>query len=275
MANTDIDEAYKEYAEDAEDAEGARSAADAGGISPLRRKKLMAAAIIAAGVGALLLGVTGWMFLFPHSDTPQILNPEPPAFSELDEALLLAVRNNDAYEVSRLLGAGASFGAKDSTGTSAMKAAVALNRAGIVRQFLELEGGPLLIRADNSYLNYAVVQNRTEIVLDFLKLGIDVNKTDKNGYTPLMYAIDRNLTGVARGLLKAGADINRVDRYGQTPLIQAANVGRPDMISLLLEAGADTEIVSLAGDTAMSVAQRKNRNVIISLLANAGAPLFN
>jgi ankyrin repeat protein len=272
MANTDIGE---EHTQNAENAEDTRHAAESGEFSPLRRKKLMAAAIIAAGVVALLLGVIGWVFLFPHSDTPQIVNSEPPSFSGLDEALLLAVRNNDAGEVSRLLREGASFGAKDSTGTSAMKAAIALNRLDIIRQFLELDGGPLLIRADNSFLNYAVVQNRTEIVLEFLKLGIDVDKTDRNGYTPLMYAVDRNLTAAARSLLEAGADVNRVDRYGQTPLIQAVNVGRPDMISLLLESGADTSIASPAGETAMSIAQRKNRNVIVSLLANAGAPLFN
>ncbi|MDR2175017.1 MAG: ankyrin repeat domain-containing protein [Synergistaceae bacterium] len=241
-------------------------------LSPRQKKR--AAAIIAAGVTVFLLGAVGWVFLFPHQKIPAHANLAPLPFPEIDGKLLQAVRDDDAGEVARLLNMGADFSAKDSFGVSAMKGAIALNRLDIVRQFLEAKGGSSLIRKDNSLLVYAVVQNRAEIVREFLKLGLDIDKVDKNGYTPLMYAIDRNLAEIARALLKAGAGANRIDRYGQTPLIQAVTVGSPDMISLLLESGADPRIVSPGGETAMSIAQRKNRNVVISLLINAGSPLF-
>jgi ankyrin repeat protein len=253
--------------------EAENTAGSAEASSPKRKKK-RTAAIIAAGVAVIVLSVAGGVFLLSHSGAPVRDDLGPPAFSETDRKLLQAVRDNNIGEVPGLLAAGASFSAADSFGVSAMKAAIALNRRDIVRQFLEADGGSPLIREDNSFLTYAIIQNRAEIAHEFLNQGIDVNKVDKNGCTPLRYAVDRNLTTVARKLLKAGADINRRDRYGQTPLMLAVTVGWPDMISLLLESGADTGIVSPDGETAMSIAQRKNRNVVISLLLNAGAPLF-
>jgi ankyrin repeat protein len=252
----------------------AKNTADRAEASPLNRRKKRVAAIIVAGVTVILLGAAGWVFLFPHSEAPVHANLGPPPLSEIDKGLIQAVRDGDAGKAAGLLRAGASVNAADSFGVSAMKAAIALNRLDIVRQFLEANGGAPFIREDNSFLIYAIVQNREEITREFLKLGLDVDKVDKNGCTPLMYAIDRNHTAIARDLLKAGAGVNRVDRHGQTPLMQAATVGRPDMISLLLESGADAKIVSPGGDTAMSIAQRKNRNVVISLLLNAGSPLF-
>jgi ankyrin repeat protein len=258
MANTDIDAVNAAVPEE---------------VSSRKRKKRIATAIV-LGVAAILLGVAAWVFLFPHSNVPPRPNPDLLPLSELDEGLLLAVRNNDVGEVSRLLRAGANIDVRGNSGANAMKAAIALNRVDAVRLFLETYGESPFIREDNSSLIYAVVQNKTEIVREFLKLGLAVDRVDKNGYTALMYAIDRNHAAIARELLKAGADPNRTDGYGQTPLMQAATVGRPDVIALLLEAGANAGTVSLNGETAMSIAQRKNRNVVISLLVNAGSPLF-
>jgi ankyrin repeat protein len=239
-----------------------------------QKKKRVAAAIVVIAVLSILLGVAGWVFLFPHPDIPERASSGLTLFSEVDKELLQAVRDNDAEGVSRLLRAGAEANAMDSSGTTPMRAAIALNRVDIVRRFLEANGGSPLIREDNSLLLYAIVQNRAEIARELMKLTINIDKTDKNGFTPLMYAIDRNHTTIARDLLKAGADVNRLDRYGQTPLMLAATVAKPDMTSLLLEAGADTGILSPEGETAMSIAQKKNRNVVIALLLNAGSPIF-
>jgi ankyrin repeat protein len=273
MADTDFDAENTAGAENTADAADSIKAADPAKTSPPNRKKRAAAAVV-VGVLVILLGIAGWVFLFPHSEAPVRAAPGPRPFSETDKALLQAVRDDDAGKVSGLLRAGADINARDSFGVSPMRAAIALNRLDIVRQFLETAGESPFVREDNTLLIYAIIQNRAEIAQEFLKLGIDIDRTDKNGYTPLRYAVDRNLTAVARELLKAGADVNRIDRHGQTPLMFAVTVGRPDMISLLLESGADTGIASPEGDTAMSLAQRRNRNVIISLLLNAGSPLF-
>jgi ankyrin repeat protein len=242
-------------------------------ISP-KQKIRMATAAVVVGVMVILLGVAAWMFLFPHKDVPARVNSKPPTLSDIDRALIQAVRDNNAVEATILLRAGANIDAAGTFGSTAMKAAIALNRMDIVRQFLDMRGKVPFIGEGNVYLLYAIVQNRLEIVREFLKRGTAADRPDKNGFTPLMYAIDRNLTAVARDLLNAGADVNRIDRYGQTPLIQAVTVGKPDMISLLLEAGANAEIVSASGETAMSIAQKRNRRVVMALLLNAGSRLF-
>jgi ankyrin repeat protein len=249
---------------------GVTEDSEKGGLG--KRKKLLAAATT-LGVLSILLGVALWMFLSP---TPKVSDRWLGAelLSELDTGLLQAVRDNDVAAVFLLLDAGANVNARDPTGVTPIKAAIALNRLNIVRQFLAARGGTPPFQDDNSLLVYAIVQNRTEIAQELLKLKGPIDLADKNGCTPLMYAIDRNRAAIARSLLKAGADVNRLNRYGQTPLIQAVNVGKPDMIALLLEAGADPNIASPEGETAMSIAQRRNRDVVVSILASAGASLF-
>jgi ankyrin repeat protein len=266
MANVDVDVKNGENTENAPVSKPAGSK---------KQAKRMAAAVVVVGVLVILLGVSAWVFwLRPSPDISMNLDNRPLPLSETDRELIQAVRNDNADEAFRLLEVGAKINAMDSSGATAIKAAIALNRVKMVHRFLETNKDPLLFRRDNSLLIYAIIQNRLEITQELLKSGADVNKADRNGCTPLMYAIDRNHATVARSLLRAGADVNRVNRYGETPLMQAATVGRPDMISLLLDAGADPGIVSPVGETAMSIAQRKNRRLVISLLVNAGSPLF-
>jgi ankyrin repeat protein len=71
--------------------------------------------------------------------------------------------------------------------------------------------------------------------------GLDVNKADDDGKTPLHQAIDLGAEDLAVSLVDAGADVNLRDRWGNTPLWRAVyhSPGTDTLIGVLLEHGAD------------------------------------
>ena len=83
-------------------------------------------------------------------------------------------------------------------------------------------------------------------VKDLVKLGADVNKVDRSGWTALFYALssEHNRHECVRTLLNSGADVNKVDRNGNTPLTIAAHYGDYEALMMLLEEGADVNVGS-------------------------------
>lgn len=54
-----------------------------------------------------------------------------------------------------------------------------------------------------------------------IKNGVDVNKPNGYGTTPLMIAVECGADEICKMLLNAGADINTQDPYGKTAIIRA------------------------------------------------------
>jgi ankyrin repeat protein len=198
-------------------------------------------------------------------ETPQTTRFE---LSSLDRALIRAVREGDINEVRLCLAEGAGVGAVDELGATPFRAAIALNRVEMVREFIAAGHGNANDK-ENSLLVYAVVQNRPEIVRELMKLSPDVNAIDRNGFTPLLYAVDRNNVNVVKELLSAGADANAKGRGGISPLIAAVTVARPDTVAELLKAGADRNVLSPSGETAVSIARKRSQQAMIALLTGA------
>lgn len=98
-----------------------------------------------------------------------------------------------------------------------------------------------------------------KMILHLLKVGADVNETDKNGVTPLHRAVRFRSPAAVRLLIKQGADVNCQDKKSwSTPLHRAVtNTGAPatkgkadeigEIIQILLEGGADPKIKNRMG----------------------------
>jgi len=76
----------------------------------------------------------------------------------------------------------------------------------------------------------AAAYGQTDVVVDLLEAGADVNARDHNGDTPLMYAIRHCEPENISVLVKAGADVNIRNNNGDTPLMVAVTCNYEDIV---------------------------------------------
>ena len=92
-----------------------------------------------------------------------------------------------------------------------------------------------------------------------LNSGVNVNNSNKDGFTPLMMSALTGKIAIAKDLLKRGADPNAKEANGYTP-VRLALMGDPkeakacQMLQLLIKAGADPSIPSCEGETPLEFA---------------------
>lgn len=102
---------------------------------------------------------------------------------------------------------------------------------------------------DNSQTFINACRNgQKSIVQIFLKKGgIDVNRRDAEGNTPLYYACLKGYRDLALLLLDNGADVSVVNNHSETPLHAAARSGNKEIIGRLVADGADMNATDAAG----------------------------
>ena len=117
-------------------------------------------------------------------------------------------------------------------------------------------------------LHVAVMNGRTAIVRLLLKNGVEVDRLDKDGHTPLWHAVLGGRTIIADMLLKGGA---RMD--ATVWLLDAAHRGvrKREAIEYLVRHGADLEQRDGKGDTPLLIAIRQGNHKLAKHLVNAGA----
>lgn len=115
------------------------------------------------------------------------------------------------------------------------------------------------MQLDNMLLQ-ACKNNKKSVVQTFLKRGgIDVNKRDESGNTPLIYVCMKNARDLVKLLLDNGADASLGNNQDRMPLHFAAETGNSEIISLLTAAGADVNCTDRNGVTPLMVMARHGR----------------
>ena len=108
-----------------------------------------------------------------------------------------------------------------------------------------------------TFLN-ACRNGQKSIIRIFLeKGGIDVNKRDAEGNTPLHYACLKGFRDIVNLLLDSNADISVINNVSETPLHAAAKNGNKEIIGKLIQYGAD-----------LNAADNEGRSPLICLLDN-------
>ncbi len=125
------------------------------------------------------------------------------------------------------------------------------------------------MQLDNMLLQ-ACKNNQKSVVQTFLKRGgVDVNKRDESGNTPLIYACQKSARDLAKLLLEHGADAGLGNQKNRMPVHFAAESGNIQIINMLIDAGADVNCTDNNGITPlMLLAQNGKTDAALKLLKN-------
>jgi len=109
------------------------------------------------------------------------------------------------------------------------------------------------------------------IIKCLIKYGVDVNKSNEYGKTPLFYACKKGNESKVKYLVEQGADINKEGEYNETPLFTACKNGNESIVKYLVEHGADINKKGRSGKTPLFTACEKGNEAILKYLVEHGA----
>lgn len=134
-------------------------------------------------------------------------------------------------------------------------------RKGSVRTTKKQRGGDLGNELLEASKDGTVVKVR-----ELIQAGADLNKTNKDGHTPLIVASKLGHVDVVRELIKAGADLNKAgNKYGHTPLLFASvelSEDHMDIVRELIKAGALNANPRHAGDVLNNAIESQDTDMI-------------
>ena len=193
----------------------------------------------------------------------------PALAQQVYEDLIIAVANDRADEVKRLLARGMDANSVDPNGDPLLFTAA---RAGYRVTVDVLLAAKANVNAKNRFgdtpLMAAALNGHLEIVRKLRTQGADI---EPRGWTPLIYAATGGHDDVVAYLLDQGANINAQSPNGTTALMMAVREGRASTFDLLMRRGADIQHRNENGVSALDWAKRGNETAMAEKLRRAGA----
>ncbi|XP_020206516.1 potassium channel GORK isoform X1 [Cajanus cajan] len=95
-----------------------------------------------------------------------------------------------------------------------------------------------------------------DVVKRLIGFGVDPNKPDYDGRTPLHVSASKGYVDISSFLVEQGVNINSTDKFGATPLLEAIKYGHEELASLLVNSGAILTIDDVGNFLCMTVAKK-------------------
>jgi uncharacterized protein len=159
------------------------------------------------------------------------------------EDFFVAVRNDNASAVTRLLAAGFDPNTRDEKGRSGLGIAMLEGSPKVAKTLLATPGIAVdtLNDAGESPLMLAALKGNLAGMEQLLAAGARV---DQPGWSPLHYAATGPAPRAVELLLGRGAAVDARSPNASTPLMMAARYGDEENVRLLLAKGADPKLVN-------------------------------
>jgi ankyrin repeat protein len=161
------------------------------------------------------------------------------------------ISSGDMVAMRKHLAAGADLSERDAQGRTPLHYAISTSRREMALELIRSGADVNARLADGrAPLNLAVEKGYVDVVDALLerKATLEVGDT---GPSPLFEVIRAGNDPMMLHLVRAGVNVNRRDFAGQTPLYVAANLGHRIQVERLIELGADINATLPDGQTAL------------------------
>jgi ankyrin repeat protein len=169
------------------------------------------------------------------------------------------------------IAAGARLDQRDCSGNTPLMLAASAGQLKMVKVLLKAGANPLALnRADRTPCELAAENNKAEIV----KLLAPISRRKppvKRGIQALILAVSKLDMHAVEKCLAKGIDVNKRDRFGRSPLNNATSLGSVSMVKRLIEAGINLNTVDSDGISFLEGALRSEKLEIAKILIEAGA----
>ncbi len=198
----------------------------------------------------------------------------------INELLLVAIKENNSEAVKFLLKQGADVNAKDENG----RAAFDLATDDIVKSILSAAQGNAADSADvpqtpthhenlGKLFLRAVIKNDIKVIDSFLTLGVNIRFQDKYGWTALMIACSYGHKEIVEMLLGHNPGVDLKTKLGCSALMIASSYGHKEIVAMLLGQNPDVELQDRDGWTALMVASNYGHKEVVQMLLAHGADI--
>ena len=124
----------------------------------------------------------------------------------------------------------------------------------------------VVVNDDLTTLMFASRSGHDEVVAQLLAAGAEVDARSNDGATALMFSSGGGYSEVVAQLLAAGADLDAKNNIGATALMFASQNGHSEVVAKLLAADAELGVKSNDGATALMLASKNGHSDVIAKL---------
>lgn len=198
----------------------------------------------------------------------------------INEKIIAASREGKIEDLNTYLKSdSADLNYKDQTGYTALDYAVEWYQLPAFIRLIEYTESKSKNADSNSEVEklnqfvFAILQNDSSKISNFLTDGINVNQKHHSGYYPLSLAIRWHFIPITEMLLKNGAKVNvrNTNRYNTTPLMEATRNGSVRVGKLLIKYGAEINVGDINNDPAINWAVFFGYTDFVKLLLDNGS----
>lgn len=151
---------------------------------------------------------------------------------------------------------------------------ISLGHKDVAKFLLKINSNLSMEDKEMMLMNAAEYGNIDIIKILLIDCDIDLNRSDRTGYTVLIHACENGYLEIVNFLIEKGVDINIFSKskgiYGSSKnaLLSACMKGHVEIVKSLISAGADIKLQDKNGKDALLYAQEKGHKEIEKILSN-------